>query len=236
VSNLYPDDLMPDEPEQSPALFTLFPGTEHHRLIVRYPYDTDARLSYQFADAAGRLASTYTGQPADDAMLLPWLYLHRHAIELSLKSSIRIAVQLRRNNGEGSDNLQPEAMAKRLRKKHGHRLKPLIDELNAHLIALQLDTVPADTMAVVELLNLADPGGMAFRYSGELPNGQDFMDFPALNKALSEAYSMVGTAEDVLDHYAEGQADWLAHKQEIEAEMRAEFEAEMRSAYGSEGW
>lgn len=236
VTNQFPDDLTPDEPEPSPALFTTFPGTAHHRLIVRYPYETDARLSYQFADAAGRLATTYAGRPEDDSMLIPWLYLYRHAIELSLKSSIRIAVQLRRNNGDHSDDLETEALAKRLRRTYGHKLKPLIDELNSHLAALKIAAVPAETVEVVELLNLADPGGMAFRYAGELPNGQDSMDFPALSQALGEAYSMVATTEDLLDDYGQSQSDWLAHKQDIEAEMRAEFEAEMRWSYGTEGW
>jgi hypothetical protein len=52
--------------EVSPALFTLFPATKHHGLIVRYPFEDDSRLSCQFAQAAARLATTYVGDPRDD--------------------------------------------------------------------------------------------------------------------------------------------------------------------------
>jgi hypothetical protein len=213
--------------EVSPALFTLFPATKHHGLIVRYPFEDDSRLSVQFARAAERLATTYVGDPRDDEILLPWLYLYRHAIELTLKSSIRVAAQLRRNNGEDADDLEYDQVAKRLRRKHGHKLGPLVEDLNVQLQALELDTVPDDTMRIIELLNLADPGGMAFRYSDELPQRQDHMDFPSLNAALHDAYEVVSAAEHMLDHYGQNQADWLAYKHEVEAEMRAEFGEDM---------
>ena len=50
---------------------------------------------------------------------MPFLYLYRHAIELDLKHAIQYAAQLRRNNGELQPELAPDAVAERLKEKHG---------------------------------------------------------------------------------------------------------------------
>lgn len=216
------------------TLFSLYPGESYDGLIVRYAHDTDARLEYQFADAAERLAASYRGQPQDDAILYPWLFLYRHAIELSLKESVRLAARLRRNNGEDDTRLDQDEVNTRLRLKHRHSLGGLLNELNEHLRALVLPLLPGDTMKMLTALATADPRGEAFRYAGSLPNTQDTMDFHQLNEAVKEAYGITSATIDVLDHYAEAQGDWLEEKHQIEAEMRAEFEQEMWSEYGDQ--
>jgi hypothetical protein len=72
--------------------FTEFPATDYDSLIVRYSGDQDGRFGSCFAEAADRLAASYRGGAPDDALLLPLLYLYRHAIELDLKHSIRFAL------------------------------------------------------------------------------------------------------------------------------------------------
>src|SRR5262245_61150739 len=89
----------PTTPSPRRDILTAFPATAYKRLIVRYAHENDGRLGSCFADAADRLASTYRGRPADDAMLLPFLYLYRHALELDLKHSIRFAARVRRTEG-----------------------------------------------------------------------------------------------------------------------------------------
>jgi hypothetical protein len=83
-------------------------------------------------------------------------------------------------------------------------------------------------MRIILLLNIADPGGMAFRYSDELPQRQNYMDFPSLNAVLHDAYDVISAAGHMLDHHGQSQAEWLAYKQETKAEIRAEFGEHMR--------
>ena len=219
----------------SSRLFKLYPGTHYDGLIVRYPYDTDSRLEYCFADAADRLASTYQGLPNDDSILYPWLYLYRHAIELALKESIRLAARLRRNNGELDESLEADTVRERLRIKHRHSIGALVNELNGHLIALDQPQLPKDTRKMLTTLATADPTGEAFRYSGSLPDEQDAVDFYQLTDAVKKAYGITSATYDMLDHYASLQADWLEDMHsmhaDFDAEMRAEYEAEMRAEY-----
>lgn len=225
---------MTESPDpKSPKLFTLFPGKNYDGLIVRYPFDSDSRMEYSFAEAAERLAATYEGRPADDAILFPWLFLYRHAIELSLKESIRLSAALRRNAGENDERLGSRVVRERLRSKHRHSIGALVHELNQHLRALGLALLPGDTMRMLTALATADPKGESFRYAGSLPDSQDAMDFYEFSAAVKEAYSITSATYDMLDYYASQQADWLedmrALEREYEADMQADFESEMRA-------
>lgn len=55
-------------------------------------------------------------------------------------------------------------------------------ELETHFSRLDLPTLPDGTRRTLAWLVAADPSGLAFRYSGELPDTQDFIDFPKLSK------------------------------------------------------
>lgn len=211
-------------------IFTEFPATDRSGLIVRYPGDGHGRLPHAFANAAERLARTFRGDPADDAMLMPFLYLYRHAIELELKHAIRYATALRRADGETSPELVPDAVAERLQKKHGHRLIALVDELDAHLKALHQQAIPRKVRVLLTRIAESDPAGESFRYGTGMPEGQDHIDFPALAAALKEAYNIAAVASDVLSAYEDFQQDMMAEARSIEADYAAEMRAEF------EGW
>ena len=239
---------------QTPAqprhdIFTEFPATSHAGLIVRYPGDGADRLPHSFADAAERLASTFTGQAPDDALLMPFLYLYRHAIELELKYAIRFAARLRRNNGEDDPSLTAEAVSERLKKKLGHRLMPLLDELNRQLGALGQPPVPVEVRRLLERISTADQTGETFRYGPGLPDGQDHIDFPALADKLKQASDTLVGASVMLDAYEDEQSIRLEEQREFEAEyasdmleeqreeqraLEAEYAADMRAEF--EGW
>jgi len=195
---------------------------------VRFPYQDDSDVEFGFAEAARRLAATFSAQPIDDVILLPFLFLWRHAIELSLKVQIRYAARLRRLNGDDEDKLGAEAVGARLIKTH--RIGQLARELAEHFANLDLPAMPQETKRTLDWLVAADPNGLAFRYSGELPDTQDFIDFAQLSKSLEETYNMVSLGLDVLSAYGESQDEFLA----IQQEQRAEFEAEMRAEYETE--
>jgi hypothetical protein len=210
-------------------IFTEFPAGGHDGLIVRYPDRGDGVLGWFFADAADRLAASHRGAPADDALLLPFLYLYRHAIELDLKRDIRFAAKLRRNNGEADPRLGPQAVNERLKNKHGHRLMALVDELDDHLRALQQPIFPTEVRRMFTLIATSDPRGEAFRYPGELPDSQDYIDFPKLAAALKESYRIGSAAYDALSAYEEYQRAMLAEQYHLEAEYSEDIGEELQN-------
>lgn len=216
-------------------IFTEFPGSDHATLIVRYPSEDGGRFSFCFADAADRLAASYRGQAPDDALLMPFLYLYRHAIELDLKHSIRLAARLRVNNSETDPTLQASALDDRLRNKHGHRLMALLEELDKHLVALEIPPVPKNVRRVLDLISRSDRSGESFRYPGSLPAGQDSIDFPALAAAIKDAYRACSATAEMLWFYEDHQQDALEEARMVQAEhlaeLRSEFEADLRSEF-----
>lgn len=224
---------MTGQPKQQPRrdIFTEFPATDRAGLIVRYPREGGDRLAYCFAHAAERLASTFRGEAPDDALLMPFLYLYRHAIELDLKHAIRYAARLRRNNGEFEPELTRDAVVERLQKKHGHRLMALVDELDAHLRALKQSPLPTEVRRLFTRISASDPSGEAFRYGSGLPDSRDQIDFPALAAALKEAYNISSAASDVLSAYEEYQSDMLEEQRSFEAEYAADLRAEFQDWY-----
>jgi hypothetical protein len=207
-------------------IFTEFGATGRDGLIVRYPDSDDGRLGSSFAAAADRLFASYKGGAPDDALLLPYLYLYRHAIELDLKYSIRYAARLRRNNGETDPDLESAAVAKRLRRQHGHRLMPLADELDLHMRALDQEDIPTSVRDTFTLIAATDPRGESFRYSGSLPDAQDYIDFPRLADTVSDAYRIASAASDILSPVEDYQHDGLAEQQALQAEYEADAAAE----------
>ncbi|MCS3443380.1 hypothetical protein [Microbacterium phyllosphaerae] len=191
------------------ALFAKVPGKEYHRLIFRYPYQGDSMLAMSYHEAAKRLANSYRGQPIDDTMLLPFLTLYRQAFELRLKEMIRSFASLRRRFEE-PDNpvLQPKAIEKRIRNSRilGHNLEALLNEMLEHANSLEsVEDFPESTRELVVLLHEADSSGTAFRYSGELPDIQESLDFPDLVALLDAEFTMLGGVEDALtEMYAAG--------------------------------
>ena len=216
-------------------VFTQFPATGADSLIVRYPFEGDDRLAYSFAATADRLVSTFTGSPSDDAMLLPYLYLYRHAMELELKQTIRYAARLRRAKGESDPGLAPDTLNDHLKGRIGHRLMALVDALDLHLKALDLERTPKSVRETLELISNADKMGVAFRYSGSLPDTQDNINFGALAATVQGAYQLLAAAQAVLSAFADDLRDYQEYEDEMmrdyEEEMRRDFEEEMRREY-----
>jgi hypothetical protein len=215
------------QPQPRRDVFSQFPATGRDSLIVRYPFEGDDRLAYSFAATADRLVSTFTGSPSDDAMLLPYLYLYRHAMELELKEAIRYAARMRRAKGDGDPGLAPDAVNEDLRSRIGHRLMALVESLDLHLKALDLERTPTSVRKTLQLISNADKMGVAFRYSGSLPDTQDNINFGALASAVQGAYQLLAAAQDVLSAFEDNLRDF----QEYEDEMRRDYEDEMRREY-----
>ncbi|MHA6781880.1 hypothetical protein ACVGOW_12930 [Pseudonocardia saturnea] len=182
-------------------LLQAVPGKVYQRLIVRYPHQSDREFAFFYHEAALRLASTYSGRPIDDTILLPFLMLYRHGFELQLKNFIRnVAGLRRRHHGATGPDVDREAVNEKLQRDHGHNLAKLLHELLKHYNALELrEAFPESVSKVVRMLHDADRNGTAFRYSGELPDSQDHADFPALAELLDEQLGLLSAVEDWVD-------------------------------------
>lgn len=192
-------DGLPTDP--SPALLSHNPSSVYERRIVRQPHISDAALAVGFQETANRVAGAFTGTPYDDITFLPYLTLWRQAYELELKVLIRkLAASRRKHVQPNNKKLLPEVTNERIRRKHGHRMEPLLDEVLDHWTTLGLPTFPPDVEEIVRDFHDADEYGTAFRYSGDdLPNSVDYVDFPDLHKLLGDRFNLLSAAGDVAE-------------------------------------
>ena len=197
-------------------LLTAVPNESYDRLIVRYPCQNDFQYAHAYLFAALRLASTFSGQPEDDQLLLPFLTLYRQAFELQLKNSIRTLVGLRVMYVDGrSEELVEAVSEERFKGGFGHNLHQLLNEVKIHFIALDLnERFPAPLGGLVMKLHEADKAGTAFRYAGLLPETQEYADFPDLVEMLDTNYRVLCSVID----YAEGCYEPMPTLADLEAE------------------
>jgi hypothetical protein len=177
------------------------PSKVHERLIVRYPFQSDADYAHAYHFSAKRLAETFTGQPIDDLLLLPFLSLYRQAFELELKNLIRALVRVRIVYVEGrTAELISATSEDVLKTQFGHNLHKLLNEAKKHYKVLDLpEGFPKGVEQLVLMLHEADNAGTAFRYSGQLPETQEDADFPDLAALLDERFTMLSIVEDYVD-------------------------------------
>lgn len=192
-------------PIANPIQWTLLegaPATDYDRLIVKAPYETDRHFALFYRESANRLASTFSGKPEDDMILLPFLGLYRQAYELALKSFIRdLAKERRRLVDASNPDLVPDEIDKRIQYTLGHNLHKLLNEVQKHWEALDLgEDIPADLIALIMEMHQTDPAGTSFRYSSvNQPTDQARSDFPDLVKMLDEGLTTLWSVEDWAD-------------------------------------
>lgn len=185
------------------TLFTAHPSDDLANLIQYNPHFMSERLvAVGYADAADRLEASYRGQPWDDVMLLPFLFVWRQAIELQLKANVRDLAALRRQQGESDQRLRRETVDERLRNpsKVGHNLTKLIAEHDEHNRALGLQEMPADVVRTLQLLAALDNGGTGFRYAGVLKAPGANLDFHSLAESLRTAFKLLEVIIDAATH------------------------------------
>jgi len=182
-------------------LLQAVPSKVYNRLIVRHPYKTDGDYAFFYHEAANRLASTYTGEPIDDTILIPFLMLYRQAFELKLKNFIRYLAGIRLRYDESANSeLDPKTIDEKLRKELGHNLAKLLNELLKHYAFLDLpEGFPESVKKLVWMMHDADKHGTAFRYARQMPESQDSADFPDLVEMLDKEFRLLSAGEDWID-------------------------------------
>ena len=216
-----------------PEIFRKFPSSNYKSSVVHHAHLNLEGIELGYAEAARRIANSMNGQGSfDDLVLIPFMFLWRHAIELTLKVQIRHALALR----AWTDLEGASSELKRLESDLGsnHNLQKLSQELANQFSVLGLSSLPAKTQKSLAWLAQSDPTGQAFRYAGNGDNDQSHIDFPALSKEIESVYEMVSIGADILSEYEGNLQDQIEEQRFVEAESRAEFEAEMRAEYEAE--
>lgn len=242
---------MSDRKQERRDIFTAHRATEDSTLVAVGGLN-DGRLSRGFAEAARRIAEAEDHGYRGGLTFLPQMYLFRHAFELSMKHSVRLAVGLRRRQNDAEDVPTSEQLDHRLKLGIGHRLGMLLQELEEHRAALGLEPAERSVRNVISLLTAADPRGEHFRYAREGAPPGVLVNPVSLSKQLYDTYNLIDAAEDQLlalveymdegdliraeameEMLRESQEDWLEYHQEAE-DFRREAEEEMRREMLSE--
>ncbi|MFW2512243.1 hypothetical protein ACNI3K_00510 [Demequina sp. SO4-13] len=188
-------------PSKSIRLLESVPNKVYRRLVVRYPYQTDRDYALSYRFAAQRLAKSFAGNNEDDLILLPFLALYRQAFELELKNLIRLLVHIRVAYVEGDTfELRQAISKKRFKDELGHNLHKLLNAASTHYSALALpEPFPREVARFIVMLHEADTTGTAFRYAGQLPDTQEYADFPDLAALLDQQYDDLAVIADYAD-------------------------------------
>jgi len=156
-----------------------------------------------FADAARRLRLSYRAQAWDDVILLPFMFLWKHAIEVQIKTNIRDLAKIRRSQGETGPQVDEASVKRRLQYGLGHDLAGLASEHAEHLVALAVQALPEAVLETVHgLAEMDNKSGTAFRYPGILGAPKANVDFTGLAQSLDDAYSLLSV---VIDAVTDGQ-------------------------------
>jgi hypothetical protein len=189
------------------SLFSAHHATNQSNLIQYNEFTMNSALvMIGYADAARRLRDSYSAEPWDDVILLPFMFVWRQAIELALKDNIRHLAELRRQGGASDPNLARTNVKNRLRNKLGHNLEKLIDEHQLHVAALGLQEIPDDVLETLRLLAALDNGGTGFRYAGILRAPSADINFETISTALDDSFQLLRL---VIDAATDGKGvDW----------------------------
>lgn len=190
------------------SIFEVFPADKHDTLIMKWP-DHQRNIPHEFAWAAQRLTSTFRGVPEDDALLHPFLYLYRHAIETAIKELINEVAAFRRLKGERGEDVDPAKIERHHRREARHDLAILLNDLNAQMSAAEFPLLPGDVREALALLADADPKGNSFRFPTEYLD-TNRIDFSKLAAMFDGVYSMIAAGVDMVDAAKQAESDYIA--------------------------
>lgn len=181
---------------RNPALFEQHPATSQSHLIQFHPWMGEYLLATGYAEAARRLAASYSAEPWDDVILLPYMFLWRQAIELVLKDAIRRLAGWRREIIVDGYDLDAAEVNDLLKSEVGHRISRLRMEVRSHLDALGRPQLPQKIERTLQILEAVDNRGTTFRYAGVLKSPGADINFESLHKQLDDAFGICSVIVD----------------------------------------
>ena len=145
------------------SIFDPAPAHEwrYNAVAERY-HDSDSKIAAGYRRAADLIVEAWP-EERFDPLLAPVILLYRHAIELELKTAIRMAERAKSHAGLPHRDLS--TLNEWFKNKAGHRLAVLRDDLAGSLVALSAEPMDPTVSKLIEELHTIDPGGETFRYA-----------------------------------------------------------------------
>lgn len=212
----------------APRIFTNFPSSGFKSSVV-HNADLDLHaVEFGYVTAAQRLGeSMKEHSPIDDLVLIPFMFLWRHAVELTLKNQLRSAIAIYSFINVDEAKADLERVKSLLERKHN--LSQLFNELKIQFDKLDLPWHENSDIRIFHMLADSDTNGQAFRYAGDAKNDQSHIDFDKLAEALDKQYTHLSGGAGMLSERWDQIQDELEEIRFAQAEERAEFEAEMKA-------
>jgi hypothetical protein len=165
-----------------------------------------------YKQAADMVVDAMSGEPAEDILILPTVFMYRHYVELKLKD---IIIQLDKLSGTRMDP-----------RDFGHQLLSLWSYLKDHLNCIRIECpdkelLPALTQLIGELSNL-DPDSMHFRYATDKQRLNEMPMPRCLDMAhFKETMEKIKSGLDYIEAGIDAEREDRSIDAELDAEMRS---------------
>lgn len=189
------------------ALFDRHPNTSPSTLVMHNRIYSLGELSYAYYESALVVANQFDGQPKSDIFLRPYLFLMRHAFELSLKDGIIVLKELKIEHFAADPKVAFNYMSPiDYVTDIGHNLMKLLNEFKREYNSFDfMEQFPKGIATVLNLLHQADISSTEFRYGTQSQDEPSYIDSESLCEELREQFRKL---EDVID-YAHGTCSYL---------------------------
>ena len=181
------------------ALFKRHPRTDPRTLVMHNQVYRLGELSAAYYESALVISRKFDGQATSDTFLLPYLFLMRHAFELSLKDGIIVLKELKIEHFAAD----PEVVFNYMSPIDyvtdiGHNLMKLFNEFKREYNSFDfMEQFPKGIETALNLLHQADKSSTEFRYGTQPQDEPSYIDSKSLCKELSEQFRKL---EAVIDY------------------------------------
>jgi hypothetical protein len=189
------------------ALFKRHPRTDPKSLVMHNQVYRLGELSEAYYESAVVISSKFDGQATSDTFLLPYLFLMRHAFELSLKDGIIVLKKVRIEHFTADPEVAFNYMSPiDYVTDIGHNLMKLFNEFKREYNSFDfMDKFPKGVETALNLLHQADKSSTEFRYGTEPQDEPSHIDSASLCAELSTQFQKLSTVID----YACGTCSYL---------------------------
>lgn len=193
--------------DEIPALFREFEKSDQPHLGTFWWGRIAVEVPDMYREAAHRLVRTASGGEDAERVLLPVLYIYRHAVETMMKFAIAQSASLLVERGQ-AEPAAPAALAKRIQRDYRHKVRDLLGLLNDSLADLGMEPVETRAARFLDLLADIDPGGNAFRFAHQLPDIRISLDLPRLLAEFDHAYDALFAVREYLIVQIDDEHEW----------------------------
>lgn len=181
------------------ALFKRQPRTDPRTLVMHNQVYRLGELSAAYYESALVISRKFDGQATSDTFLLPYLFLMRHAFELSLKDGIIVLKELKIEHYAADPEVAFNYMSPiDYVTDIGHNLMKLFNEFKREYNSFEfMEQFPKGIETALNLLHQADKSSTEFRYGTQPQDEPSYIDSESLCKELSEQFRKL---EAVIDY------------------------------------